>query len=76
MIKVPIHKANVVSSDCDILMKDVRTAVAALKVKIQELDYKAEVRRDKVAKFNTLVNQTVQCISSIPAGDLRFEWYI
>lgn len=76
MIKVPIHKANVVSSYCDILVKDVLTAVAKLKVKIQELDHEIEVKRDKVAKFNTLVNQTVQCIINIPAGDLREKQYL
>ena len=75
VIKGQIHKANIVSSDCDILMKDVLTAVATLKVKIQELDHEMEVKRDKVAKFNTLVNQTVQCISNIPAGDFREKQY-
>ncbi len=75
MIKMPIHKANLVLSDYDILTNDALTAVTTLKVKIQELDYEMEVKRDKVAKFNTLVNQTVQCISNISAGDPREKQY-
>lgn len=75
VIKIPIHKARVVSSDFDMIMKNVLTAVAKLKVKIQTLDYEMEVKRDKVARFNTLVNKTVQCISSIPVGDPREKQY-
>lgn len=75
MIKMPIHKANMVLSDYDILMKSVLTAVATLKVKIQKLDFDMEVKRDKVAKFNTVVKQTVQYISNISAEAPRERQY-
>ena len=74
-IKMPINKASVVSSDFDTIMENAHTAVAKLKVKIQVPHHKMKLTREKVDKFNTLVNQTVQCITSIPAEVPREKQY-
>lgn len=69
MIKSPLHKVYVASSDLDAIMKPVLTAAAKLDVKIKALDREIKMTIEKLGKFNTLVDQTGQCITSIPAGD-------
>ncbi len=75
MIKAPIHKARIVSSHCDPLMQDVLNAVTKLKTEIQKMDQDMEVKRDKVAKFNASVEQTMQCITNIPTQTSRGKQY-
>jgi len=71
MIKAPLHKVYVASSDLDAIVKPVLTAVAKLDVKIKALDREIKMTIEKLGKFNTLVDQTGQCITSIPAGEPR-----
>lgn len=69
IIKAPLHKAYIASSKLDAIMKPVLSAAAKLDVKIKALDREMKMTLERLGKFNTLVDQTGQCISSIPAGD-------
>lgn len=70
-IKAPLHKAYKASSNFDAIVKPVRTAVAKLEIKIKALDREMNAAIKKVQKFTKLMDQTGQCLSTIPAGEPR-----